>query len=107
MTARGDPGAELIRALGVHFVHFAGRLIVEQRRSRNWASVTLSGARHCVSLLLEGRDAGETAAAFLSGLEAREFALDGHLLADIAGEMNDVRDDRARLILEALTVAMD
>ena len=84
---------------------------LEEVRSRSWASVTFSGARHELTLRLDGEGAEDAATAFLEGLDAAEFSLRGHILADIAlvseertrsGEVPQVR-----LKLEALTVEDD
>jgi hypothetical protein len=76
---------------------------VEALTSRPWASVTFSGERHEFVLRLPLA----AASAFLDGLEAREFALRDHILADIALVAAERDDVGARLTLEALTVEAD
>lgn len=97
---------ELKRALGVHFVHFGGSAEVEEMASQSWASVTFSGERHRLGLRLHGEGAGAAADSFAAGLSERQFALRGHILADIALVSDDRGEDGswARLTLEALTV---
>jgi hypothetical protein len=97
-------GAELVRALRGWFAGFAGALSVEEPASRRWASVTFSGERHRLRLRLGGAGAGAAADAFLDGLDEREFALRGHILADIALVGDEREEDGVRLTLEALTV---
>ena len=81
-----------------------GPAFVETLESRSWASITFSGERHRIVLRLAGENAGAAADGFLDGLCEREFALDGHILADI-GLVSEQRDgDWVRLTLEALTV---
>jgi len=82
----------------------AGPAIVEALVSRSWASITFSGERHRIVLRLAGESAGAAADRFLDGLAEREFALDGHILADIALVSDERHTDWIRLILEALTV---
>jgi len=82
----------------------AERFVLEEVRSRSWASVTFAGARHELSFRLEGAGAEDAAARFVSGLEAAEFPLRGHVLADIALVGEERRPGCARLSLEALTV---
>ena len=98
-----DASTEILRAIRKR----AGKasLIVEDIRSRPWASATFSGARHRVTFRLEGPDAEDHAAAFLAGIEAAEFSLRGHILADIrvAGR-DDGGENGVRIELEALTV---
>lgn len=107
MRTPPDAGDELDRALKLYFSGFSGRVVIEGARSRSWASITFSGAHHRLSLLLDGHGAGEAVSAFLNGLGEREFALRGHLVADIAGDLDELREDWARLTLEALTVELD
>jgi hypothetical protein len=97
-------GEALRRALGATLVACAA---IERHESRSWASVTFSGERHRLVLVLTGVGAAAEADRFLAGLAEREFALEGHILADIA-LVADERDGRAvRLTLEALTLEAD
>ncbi|HYI41430.1 MAG TPA: hypothetical protein VE053_14040 [Allosphingosinicella sp.] len=72
--------------------------------SRRWASVTFQGARHELAFRLEGEGAEAAAGRFLSGLDSRNFALRGHLLADITVVAQERRPGFARIRLDALTV---
>ncbi len=98
-------GAELKRALRLNFVSFGAPVTFESVTSRPWASITFSGGRHRLSLVLPGPGAQAAVDAFLDGLEDREFGLRGHILADIeaVGIQRDA-DGQIRLTLEALTV---
>jgi hypothetical protein len=103
-----DATTALLRAIRANFVNFRG-LVFEEIASRSWASATFTGARHQLTLRLDGNGAGAAAAAFLSNLEAAEFRLRGHILADIAlisEERTAASEDasRIRIKLEALTV---
>lgn len=98
-----DAATALLRAVHVHFVHFAG-FVLEEMTSRRWASVTFRGARHELAFRLEGEGAEEAAGRFLSDLRARDFRLRGHLLADISLVAEERRPGCARIRLEALTV---
>jgi hypothetical protein len=100
-------GEQLKRALGDHLVHFAGAIAIEAPVSRRWASVTFSGERHRLRVYLGGAGAAAAADAFLDGLDEREFALRGHILADIALVGDEREGDAVRLTLEALTVEAD
>lgn len=101
-----DAGTALLRAVRVHFVHFAG-FVLEEMSSRRWASVTFQGARHELAFRLEGEGAEAAAGLFLSGLRARDFRLRGHLLADLRLVAEERRPGCARIRLEALTVEED
>lgn len=102
-----DAASALLRAVRNAFAGFGGALVVEEMRSRRWASITFTGARHELRFRLEGRTADEEAERFVSSLEAAEFALRGHVLADIA-LVSQVREEgRAVIEVEALTVEDD
>jgi hypothetical protein len=98
-----DAATVFLSAVRAHFAG-AARFVLEELRSRRWASVTFSGARHELGFRLEGADAEEAAARFLGELDARDFELPGHLLADISLIAVDRRPGVARIRLEALTV---
>lgn len=98
-------GAELRRVLRLYFAGLGAPVTFELVASRPWASITFSGERHRLALCLPGPGAQAAVDAFLDGLEDREFALRGQLLADIeaTGVARDA-DGQIRLTLEALTV---
>ncbi len=98
-----DATTAILQAIRVQVVHFAG-FVLEEIRSRRWASVTFQGARHEIAFRLEGEGADEAAARFLSGLDARNFTLRGHLLADVSLMAQERRPGFARIRLDALTV---
>lgn len=98
-----DATTAFLHAIRVTFVNFAG-FVLEEIRSRRWASVTFQGARHELAFRLEGEGAEEAAGRFLSGLDARNFTLRGHLLADVSLVSQERRPGFARIRLDALTV---
>ncbi len=95
-----DPTTALLRALR----QALDRVNFERVHSREWASITFSGARHEVTLRLEGEGAEAAADGFAAGLDAAEFRLRGHILADIAVVAREAAGDGVRLMVEALTV---
>jgi hypothetical protein len=102
-----SPGAgmELKRALRASFTALGAPLTFEALESRPWASITFSGERHRLTLCLPGPGAQAAVDAFLDGLAEREFALRGHILADIEpARIARDADGQIRLTLEALTV---
>ncbi|HVQ08644.1 MAG TPA: hypothetical protein VMS43_09435 [Allosphingosinicella sp.] len=104
MTAPPTAGDSLKRALRAYFVYLGAAVAIESLASRPWASVTFSGARHRLALCIPGPGAAAAADAFLDGLAERDFALAGHVLADIALVDRCEEDEQVRLVLEALTV---
>ena len=104
MSAPGsDATSALIRAVRLHFSPAAG-FALEEVRSRGWASATFTGARHELAFRLEGETAEAEATRFLSGLEAAEFDLRGHVLADVALLSETRSPGLATIRIEALTV---
>ena len=98
-------GAELKRALRAWFVSVGAAVTFGTLTSRPWASITFAGERHKLTLSLPGPGAQAAVDAFLDGLEDREFALRGHILADIeVTGMAREPDGQIRLTLEALTI---
>ncbi|HEX8532599.1 MAG TPA: hypothetical protein VF662_00360 [Allosphingosinicella sp.] len=99
-----DATSEVLRALRASFV--ALELVFEEIRSRSWASVTFSGARHELCFRVSGDGAAEAADRFIHHLEAREFDLRGHIMADMALVSEERPDgaDWVRISVEALTV---
>jgi hypothetical protein len=87
----------------VNIVNFAG-FVLEEIRTRRWTSVTFQGARHELTFRIEGEGAEAAAGRFLSGLDARDFSLRGHLLADVTLVAQERRPGFARIRLDALTV---
>ena len=106
-TLTSDASAALRRALQTKLAP-CGVFVIEEMRSRSWASVTFEGARHELALRLMGDNARPWADSFLSSLEVEEFALRGHILADlVAVGRDDLADGDVRIRLEALTVQED
>ena len=72
---------------------------------RGWASVTFCGARHRYALRVSGEKAGQAVDRAIDTLSAQDFAIEGHVVADIALVERQVRArDLIELELEALTV---
>ncbi len=107
MRAMIDATSALLRAIAGRFDGLA--FVVEEIQSRSWASATFSGARHELTFRLEGDGAGRASEAFLADMEAAEFNLRGHVLADIALLFEERPDEGhfVRISLEALTVEED
>jgi len=98
-----DSATALAQSVRAGFADFDGFLL-EEMRSRRWASVTFRGARHELVFRLEGERAEQAAARFLASLEPRNFPLRGHLVADLSLVSQERRPGWARIRLEALTV---
>jgi hypothetical protein len=101
-----DATTALLRGLRSHIVNLMnfGPPQFEEIRSRSWASVTFTGARHEIAMRLEGEGAEAAARDFADSLDVTEFRLRGHILADIALVAQETVPGGMRLRIEALTV---
>lgn len=79
-------------------------LEVREARSESWHSATFSGSRHSFALTLTGQTAAATADRFAEDLDAMEFQLRGHLVADITIADRADSPGRSAFTVEALTV---
>lgn len=101
MSRGPDAGARLERAL-VASADQAGCVVtVADATWERWASATFAGARHTLWLVGAAEPALDT---WLAGLPDAEFALRGHLIADLAVIGVKRIDAHVRITLEALTV---
>lgn len=97
-----DATTALLRAIAEAFPEQS--FTAEEVWSRSWASATFTGSRHEIAFRISGDGADAAAGRFLSGLDAREFQLRGHVVADISLVAREGGSEEARIRLEALTV---
>ena len=106
MKQMNDATTAFLRSICATFAIF--RTTIEEIRSRSWASATFTGARHELTFRIEGDGAAAAADLFIKNLEAAEFQLRGHILADIALVAQErCNGGWVRISLEALTVEDD
>ncbi|HEU4704136.1 MAG TPA: hypothetical protein VFS45_00280 [Sphingomicrobium sp.] len=96
----------LLRALLDRAGDQRDRSLLSEIRSVDWQSLTFAGERHLVTLRVPGPGADSLVHAFLDGIEEAEFAIPGHIVADIApaGTPMCELDHSVRMEIEALTV---
>lgn len=96
----------LLRALLDRAGNQRNRLLLSDIHSVDWHSLTLAGERHRVTLRIPGPGAEQMVRVFIRGIEDAEFAIPGHILADIAvtGTPTRALDMSVTLEIEALTV---
>lgn len=97
----GDAAALLGRALAEHAEAAGCPVRVSAAHSTRWASVTFTGARHRLTLAGAASPAIED---WLLGLPEAEFALRGHLVADVRVEAVRREEGTVTAELEVLTV---
>lgn len=98
-----DAHDALLRALRTR-IGVSEHLEICSAHSETWASATFSGSRHNFALALSGRTAAATTTRLAAKLDAIEFDLPGHLVADIAITQRADGPDRSTFSVEALTV---
>ncbi|CAN5200425.1 hypothetical protein BH10PSE13_BH10PSE13_25360 [soil metagenome] len=70
-----------------------------------WASATFIGARHGITLILRGGDAAVRAEALTAMLPDADFAIPGHIVADLAPDaITAIGAEEVRLVLSILTI---
>ncbi|MBA2772098.1 MAG: hypothetical protein H0U34_08850 [Sphingomonas sp.] len=107
--AMSPAAAGLLRALLARAAVDRDRILLTEFRSVDWQSLTFVGERHEFQLRVAGPDALDILSRTLSDLDEAEFAVPGHLVADIAvvDEPRRQADGSMTVALEALTVAQD
>lgn len=98
-----DAHRRLLNAL-VRRVEPAHSVTPGECSSREWASATFVGARHRFALTISGPKPSEAATRFADGLDAMEFEIPGHLVADIVVVERSDRSVGTAMTIEALTV---
>ncbi|MAW98144.1 MAG: hypothetical protein CMN72_00555 [Sphingomonas sp.] len=100
--SRGPDAATLVeRALARSAAETQCDPVVTAAEWESWASVTFTGARHRIELSLSD---GEATRVWLAGLAEREFALPGHLVADLEVAKVSARANRRIATIHVLTV---
>jgi hypothetical protein len=100
-SGKSDPHARLMRAL----LDMAGEgSEILRSTSCPWASATFTGAQHLADLRYTGSQAHDRADKLAKGLPEAEFAIPGHIVADLSIESRDLGQDEAHLQLAILTV---
>ncbi|OYX50853.1 MAG: hypothetical protein B7Y97_06475 [Sphingomonas sp. 32-66-10] len=101
MSRGPDAGVLLERALLHHAIQRGIDLSIVSAGWTRWASATFAGARHDLLLAATPSSALD---AWIADLPDAEFALHGHLVADLTVESRTHIGDRLDLKLGVLTV---
>lgn len=101
MSRGPDAGVLLERALLRHAVQQGIDLTIVSAGWTRWASATFAGARHELLLAAAPSPAID---AWIADLPDAEFALRGHLVADLTVESNTRIGDRVEMGIGVLTV---
>jgi hypothetical protein len=97
MSRGPDIGTRLARAIE----RMRPGVAVVERSAAPWASVTFSGARHRIGVsVADAPGVGK----WIERLPEAEFAIPGHIVADLAVTATARRGGRVAVTIEALTV---
>ena len=95
----------LIRALLARVGDHRDRILLINIRTVDWQSLTFTGERHVVTLRIPEPDGKAITEQLTLGLADAEFALSGHIVADIAAEsITDEENGSVLVTIEALTI---
>jgi hypothetical protein len=99
--------AGLLRALLARAGEPRDRILLTELCSVEWQSLTFIGERHVVAFRLVGPGSKDILDRLVSGLSDAEFAIPGHIVADVAlsGPPRDEDEGAITIELEALTIA--
>ena len=99
--------AGLLRAFLARVGDSPDRILLTEFRSVEWQSLTFAGERHLIALRLVGPDRNDNLNPLILGLADAEFAIPGHIVADIGLVEPPRHEDEGAITLnlEALTIA--
>lgn len=100
-----DPVKAIARRIGRHCAPLAVAEIHDQS-SAPWRTLLFDGARHRIELNLHGERTDEALAALEEGIEDADFAIAGHLVAEL--RVAEIARNGSDLLvtLDALTIEM-
>jgi hypothetical protein len=96
--------AAILRAMAHLAAPLDARLVIEELRSRDWASLTLTGARHELDVRLDGARAAEALAIVERELPQASIAIPGRILAELVVEPGTADDEGVAMTICALVI---
>lgn len=96
--------AAILRAVSAIAAPLGARLVIEELRARDWASLTLTGMRHELDVRLDGVGAAAALAELSARLPTEAIPISGQILAEIVVEPGTADDDGIALTLCALVI---
>jgi len=96
--------AAILRALAAIALPYGARVVIEELRARDWASLTLAGARHELEVRLDGPGATAALAAVAAPLPHEDISISGQLLAELLVEPGTADANGVALTLSALVI---
>lgn len=96
--------AAILRSVAALAMPFGARVVIEELRMRDWASLTLTGARHELDIRLDGPAAAAALAVVAARLPHETITIAGQLLAELLVEPGTADDQGVALTLLALVI---
>lgn len=96
--------AAILRHVAAIAAPLGARLVIEELRSRDWASLTLVGARHELDVRLDGPGAAAAMAAVAERLPGEAISISGQILAEAVVEPGTADDEGVAMTICALVI---
>lgn len=96
--------AAILRAVAAIAAPYGARVVIEELRARDWASLTLTGTRHELDVRLDGVGAAAALAAVGERLPSEAFSIAGQILAEAVVEPGTADDEGAAMTICALVI---
>lgn len=96
--------AAILRAVAAIAAPFGARVVIEELRARDWASLTLTGTRHELDVRLDGVGAAAALAAVGERLPSEAINVAGQILAEAVVEPGTADDEGVAMTICALVI---
>lgn len=96
--------AAILRAVAAIAAPLGARLVIEELRARDWASLTLTGMRHELDVRLDGPGAAAALAAVGERLPGEAISIAGQILAEAVVEPGTADDAGVAMTICALVI---
>lgn len=96
--------AAILRAVAAIAAPLGARLVIKELRARDWASLTLTGARHELDVRLDGPGAAAAMAVLVERLPGESISIAGQIVAEAVVEPGTADDDGVAMTICALVI---
>ena len=96
--------AAILRAVAAIAAPLGARVVIEELRARDWASLTLTGTRHELDVRLDGPGAAAALAAVAERLPAEAIAIARQIVAEAVVDFGSADDEGAAMTICALVI---
>jgi hypothetical protein len=96
--------AAILRAAASIAAPLGARLVIEELRARDWASLTLTGTRHELDVRLDGPGAEAAMAVLAERLPGEAISIAGQIVAEAVVEPGTADDDGVAMTICALVI---